>query len=328
MLAQDCEDWKCIFVDGYSTDGSWEYMQQFTSDPRFSIRRGIKQGMYADWNECLRYVDTEYFYFLTSDDTCYPQLVSTTMAVLNKVPDVDVCHFKFDFIDKSGAVINAPSSLSEHCSIYKECNSYIHRRSGISEFIMHFVYRAVYTTITSLVFRRRLIDKLYGFSSQYGAIGDYDWTMRMGLVTDVLFLPETLATWRIYDEQATKCTTPIQSKERLLAVAVQNLEEFLKSEQAIKLKSLIDLKELINDFRDEHAASLYGQLIINKTNAEKVKFIYHILRYYPFYPVKKLLNRLSFNLLFSYPARSELAYQFIQNYKLPWPPQTLSIDEE
>ncbi|NER52725.1 MAG: glycosyltransferase family 2 protein, partial [Symploca sp. SIO1A3] len=49
MLAQDCQDWRCVFVDGYSTDGSWEYMEQFASDPRFLLLRGRQQGMYTDW---------------------------------------------------------------------------------------------------------------------------------------------------------------------------------------------------------------------------------------------------------------------------------------
>ena len=101
MLAQDCRDWKCVFVDGYSTDGSWEYMQQFAADPRFLLLRGLKQGMYADWNECLRHVDTEYFYILTSDDTCFPELMSRTVNALDAYPNVDACHFQFCLINET-----------------------------------------------------------------------------------------------------------------------------------------------------------------------------------------------------------------------------------
>jgi glycosyltransferase involved in cell wall biosynthesis len=163
-------------VDGYSTDGSWEYIQQFAEYTRFLIIRGTGQGIYPDWNECLKYVNTEYFYFLTSDDTCYPELVSKTTEALDRYPDVDACHFQFALINRQGSIKSNYEVITEKFfPLYTSVNKYAHRRSGITEFILHTVYRSLYISMTSLVFRRNLIDKIQGFPHIYGTVGDCDY---------------------------------------------------------------------------------------------------------------------------------------------------------
>jgi glycosyltransferase involved in cell wall biosynthesis len=319
VLAQDEQNWRCVFVDGYSTDGSWEYMQQFADDRRFLLRRGLRQGMYADWNECLRHVETDYFYFLTSDDTCFPTLVSTTIAALDAHPNLAACHFKFAWIDESGTITRSPETITQvHFDLYQEVNQHAHIRSGLGEFFMHFLYRNLYMTITSLVFRRSLIDKLQGFTSLYGAVGDYDWTMRLGLVTDVLYVPELLATWRVYQGQATDdCTSP-QVTEKLLAIAQSNLDAFAQSKQAHQIKKPIDKNQILSDLLNEHAASLYRQIRQTKSTSEAQKALYLAFKHYPLYPAKKILRRLSGNRLYSYqPEKAAIAHQWIEQYGLP-----------
>ena len=326
MLAQDCSEWKCVFVDGYSTDGSWEYMQQFAADPRFLLLRGLKQGMYADWNECLRHVGTEYFYFLTSDDTCFPELVSTTVAALDAYPTVDACHFQFCLIDETGETVQSFVEMTQQqCDLYCEVNQYPHLRSGICEFMMHFVYRAIYTTITSLVFRRRLLADLKGFKTTCGVIADYDWTMRLGLFTDVLYIPKLLATWRTYAEQATKASDRLENLSRLLSIAQENLNSLRFIEAAQKLKQPIKNEWLLADFRDHHASAIYQKLLSAKTVSEFKETAVLTASKYPFYIAKKALNRLSFNRLNPYLCRIELAQILIQTYGLNWIPISISL---
>ena len=323
MLAQDCQDWKCVFVDGYSTDGSWEYMQQFANDSRFLLLRGRKQGMYADWNECLKYVNTDYFYFLTSDDTCYPKLVSTTTKALDAYPDIDVCHFQFSLIDKQGKTVTLPKggAYQQRIDFYSEVNQHMHRRSGICEFMMHFVYGAMYTTITSLVFRSKLIEKMQGFKSIYGSVGDFDWTMRLCLLTDILYLPELLATWRIYDEQATKQSTLMQYQKNLLAVVKDNFDYFSIIQESYHLKLSVVRKQLLSSFIDNHASSLYKGIFFSKNVVDIFGNLFFLLVNYPLFMPKKIINRLSMGKFYSYPTRIAFAEELINCYGLNWPPE-------
>ena len=262
MLAQDCPDWQCVFVDGYSTDGSWEYMQKFSSDSRFILIRGRKKGMYEDWNECLQHVNSEYFYFLTSDDTCFPELVSTTTETLDTYPDVDVCHFQFSTIDEAGETTQMPEVIIQsEFDLYQYIDKYAHRRDGTCEFFMHFIYGPLYRSITSLVFRKKLISKMKSFTSQYGSLGDYDWSMRLGLFTDILYIPQLLATWRVYQGQATQKQSSSKNSRAALEIAESNFNIFKDLSRVSSLKQFPDKNLVLSNLANEFASDSYQEII-------------------------------------------------------------------
>lgn len=320
MLAQDCPDWKCVFVDGYSTDGSWEYMQQFASDPRFLLLRGLKKGMYADWNECLRHVKTEYFYFLPSDDTCFPSLVSTTVTALDRYLDIAACHFQYAMIDESGEIIQSPEEITiSKLTLYTEANHKMHRRSGICEFMMQFVYCAPYTSMTSLVLRSSLIDKLQGFKTIYGHAGDFDWTMRLTLLTDILYIPKLLATWRVCEGQVTQQTSPVKYTEITLAIASDNLEAFIESEKNY-FKSPINSYQLLSDYLDSYLYGIYMQIFQNKDLPIGLIRLLRFAAKFPLFFPRKILRKISFNRIFPRIDKLAKAQILIRRHDLLWPP--------
>jgi glycosyltransferase involved in cell wall biosynthesis len=322
ILAQDCETWCCVFVDGYSSDGCWEYIQTFATDPRFKILRGVGDGMYADWNVCLEHVDTEYFYFLTSDDTCAPSLVSATTSILDQYPTLNVCHFKFDFITEEGEVIHQDEDWLEK-SIYRDANTYAHIRPGGFDFLMHFTYRAIYTTITSLVFRRPLIQDLQGFSSAYQSSGDFDWTMRMGLFTDVLYIPETLATWRVYQAQATRQVRRLDYHVLSLAIAQANLQlpQVRTLEEKFGIK--VHKKALLKNFLDHYASFLRKQMIHASSLKEFLEYFILILHLNPLYFLRAFTKKITLNRICSDFNPLSVSKKMIDQYKIQWPPSAL-----
>ena len=323
VLAQDCKDWCCVFVDGYSTDGSWEYMQQFASDPRFLLLRGLKKGMYADWNECLRHVKTEYFYFLPSDDTCFPSLISTTISALDRHPDIAACHFQFAMIDESGEILRSPEEITtSQLSLYTEVNHKMHRRSGICEFMMQFVYCAPYTTSTSLVLRSSLIDKLQGIKTIYGPGGDIDWNMRLTRLTDILYIPKLLATWRMCEGQASQQINSLEFAEIVLSVASDNLEEFVRSEKDY-FKSPLNSYELLSDYLDGYLHGIYVQIFKDKNLKSGLIALPKLIAKFPLLFPRKLLRKLSSNKIFPKMNEATRAQILIERYSLPWPPMEL-----
>jgi glycosyltransferase involved in cell wall biosynthesis len=326
VLSQDCRDWRCVFVDGYSTDGSWEYMQQFASDSRFLLLRGRNQGMYRDWNECLQYVDTEYFYFLTSDDTCYPTLVSSTTAALDLHPNVDACHFQFCLIDERGELISAPECIiQEKFGIYSEVNHYAHLRSGICEFFMHLAYCTnIYMTITSLVFRRNLLFKMKEFSCHYGTLGDFDWAMQLGLFTDVLYLPKLLATWRIYEGQATQNLNSLENRKKMLKIGEKNLNYYVNSYNSRDI-SIYKTKRSLCYLSDLYASALVDSMNFRPNFLLKnIRLVYFLLFNFPNYVFKKIIKVASWNKLFSFD-QSQFARSLIKENNLCWPPRSVDF---
>jgi glycosyltransferase involved in cell wall biosynthesis len=326
MLAQDSNDWCCVFVDGFSTDGCWEYMQQFANDSRFRLLRGLKKGMYADWNECLRHIETEYFYILTSDDTCYPELVSKTTRILDQNLDVDVCHFQYALIDAQEKVLHTSKDfVDSRFPIYTDLNNSAHRRSGICESVMHFVYGTIYMSITSLAFRTKILDQMVGFSSDYGPVGDYDWSMRLGLYSDVIYIPDLLATWRLYPEQATAKSDGLQAAIDYMKIVNKNVE-FLSSAVHGKPEwANLDKDQMMSKILDVYiharleAASSKGDFLNRLMNFNKA------FSADPSYFVRKIMRRLK-----KTPYKQELttfAENIIEKHELSWPPVSLmSVD--
>ncbi|MDX2229166.1 MAG: glycosyltransferase family A protein [Leptolyngbyaceae cyanobacterium bins.349] len=324
VLAQDCDDWCCVFVDGYSADGSWEYIQQFASDPRFKLLRGLKQGMYADWNECLRHVNTEYFYFLTSDDTCDPTLVSTTMATLDHHPTIHACHFQFSWIDEKGKTIKTYDEiLSEIFPLYQEVANYSHIRNRICEFILHFAYQAIYMTITSLVFRSLLIEKLQGFSTQYGSVSDYDWTMRLCFHTDVIYIPKLLATWRIYPDQATGKQQAEIATSNLIKIAENNGFIFCEKRFDLALSQQLNIKLLLSHLNYEHKLNLFREIRKSKSLIQNIQYFSSILSQHTGRFIMNSLRRFHSKQCYLPASRTDFAHELIRKYNLVWPPQRI-----
>ncbi|MCS6794308.1 MAG: glycosyltransferase family 2 protein, partial [Oscillatoriaceae bacterium SKYG93] len=67
---QSYTNWRCIVIDSFSHDGSWEIIQDFSErDKRFELYQIPKNiNFYHTWNFGLSKVKNKYFCILTSDD--------------------------------------------------------------------------------------------------------------------------------------------------------------------------------------------------------------------------------------------------------------------
>ncbi|MBY0549958.1 MAG: glycosyltransferase [Candidatus Obscuribacterales bacterium] len=240
VLAQNSPDWLCVIVDGNSSDGSREYLQQFQSDPRFVIRQGLQKGMYSDWNYCLNFVETEYFSFLPSDDKLLPNFAGTVIGNMNQFPNIDMCHVGFDYLDQQGNVIETfEQMIQAYMPAYSICNSYRHIRDGRIELLLTLQYGCIYRGGVSLAFRKSLTNRAGLISTEFGPAGDVEWEMRLVMSTNVLFIPHTLCQFRIYDEQATARTTYFQKFAYLAEMIHANHNLIIRAAEELNDHELI-----------------------------------------------------------------------------------------
>src|ERR1700747_2800360 len=76
ILAQTNTNWECIIVDGFSDNGSWEYLVEIAAkDKRFILNQFKKEGIYKAWNCGIELAKGEYIYIATSDDTMEPNCI-------------------------------------------------------------------------------------------------------------------------------------------------------------------------------------------------------------------------------------------------------------
>ena len=205
IMAQSLENWELIVVDNYSDDGAWEFLQEWArKDSRINISQAARKGMYANWNNCLRLAKGDYIYIATSDDTMVPEALEKMVMALEKNPCCDLAHCKLRIIDEDNN--SSDQKLWDNFFTVRYFGDLInqnHIRKAPHDGVLHFSGITVYTSITQLLIRRSLFNRIGLFLENYGSIADYEWVMRATLITDTVHVPEYLATWRLHSIQAT-----------------------------------------------------------------------------------------------------------------------------
>lgn len=203
-------DWECVVSDNFSNDGAWDhFVAAAATDKRFKIKQEPRDsnGMYPNWNHCLNRVTGEFVYIATSDDTMRPNYLVKCVRMLERHPESAVVVCDFDEIDQKGEVNTKEDSW--HRRYYGSTMLEAGIRGSLSEFIATLALGTPWFTITSVLFRRRLLEKTGLFPTSFGSHGDNLWTARAALAGDVVYVPERLATFRRHETQATaKLVTP------------------------------------------------------------------------------------------------------------------------
>lgn len=208
ILAQTCPDWELIISDNYSEDGAWEFFQSIAArDPRIRISQAPRQGMYANWNCCIRQARGDCIYIATSDDTMAPDCLERLLHALDAHPDCDVAHCPVRLVDEHSRPLPEMDMWWHKHSLFARSSgdflNRVHLRRAPYDGLLHLLGKSVYTSITQLLVRRRLFDRIGLFETRWGSIGDFNWDMRAGLVANTIHVPDTWAGWRLHSSQAT-----------------------------------------------------------------------------------------------------------------------------
>lgn len=243
---QTFSDWELIIVDSYSDDGAWEYFQaRAKRDSRIKIFQVPRQGIYAGFNDCIRLAKGEYVYIATSDDTMSPRFLEIMVKALDQYPECDLAHCKLRIIDENGK--KHPILLWD----YFFCTTYFgkridreHIRFVPHDGLLHCGVRTVYTSVTQLLIRRSLFQRIGLFLTNYGSAADFEWDMRASLVANTIHIPQYLATWRVHRRQATDLDS-LQSAKHMTQL-LEMIDHAFKIARKIKpgLLNKIDTKEI------------------------------------------------------------------------------------
>lgn len=158
VLSQDFPNIEYIVVDGGSTDGTLEVIDQYRSriDKFTSGRDG---GIYQALNKGIAMASGDYIGFLHSDDLFSSK--SALSSLFSKAtPQVDALYGDLDFIDR----------LAQEKVV---------RRWKSSAFQHALLDKGWMPPHPTLYVRRELMQQLGGFNPQYRICADYDFILRL-----------------------------------------------------------------------------------------------------------------------------------------------------
>jgi hypothetical protein len=204
IFNQTCQDWELIVSDNFSDDGAWAFFKDVARrDRRVSIRQA-PLGLYDGWNDCIRRARAKYIYIATSDDTMAPDCLEKLVAALEGHPECDLAHCRLRIIDKWGREFDHGwSRISLFALSSGPLIDIAHIRMAPFDALLLMSGRTVYWSITQLLIRRELFDKVGFFESRWGSLGDVNWQMRACLVANTVHVADTWAGWRVHPGQAT-----------------------------------------------------------------------------------------------------------------------------
>ena len=205
IQGQTFSDWELVVVDSRSTDGAWEFFREWAArDPRIHIFQTPQRGIYVNWNRCIGLARGEYVLIAPSDDTMEPDFLEQMVRALDDNPECDLAHCKLRIIDESGG----PSRVLcwERLFSTRFFGEWIdrpHIRRAPHDGVLYSGVRTVYTSITQLLIRRRLFDRIGLFPTRFGPAADFEWGMRASLLASTVHVPHYLAAWRVHGKQNT-----------------------------------------------------------------------------------------------------------------------------
>ncbi len=203
--AQSFTDWELLVYDSYSTDGAWEYFCELAErEPRMRIWQGPREGTPGSWTPCIREARGEFVYVATSDDTMAGDCLEKMVDALDENPDCDLAHCPIKIIDENGEPgqdwWSGSSLFMKSAGDLAGCH---HKRVAPFDGILCMLGDNVYTSVTQLLIRRRLFDRIGFYEKEWGAVGDFHWNFRAGLAASTVHVPDTWGGWRVHQAQAT-----------------------------------------------------------------------------------------------------------------------------
>lgn len=200
---QTFSDWRCIVVDGYSDDGSWEVLRETAAtDDRFELHQLGRIGLYESWNFGLRKVENPYFAVLTSDDIWGSQWLNTALLALEEHQNAIAAAGRTKYIDEEGRVggLARRNSVGESIFLAEDAKCPV-AWDGLNCSIAGYFLGTIFNSIHSFVARSSLLDDLL-FPTDVGTAGDLEWSTRVGLHGDIVYCPNVEVYWRRYNDQA------------------------------------------------------------------------------------------------------------------------------
>jgi glycosyltransferase involved in cell wall biosynthesis len=284
IINQTYENWECIVIDGYSNDGTFEYLvENFNHDRRFCFYQYPSNGPYDAWNKGILKSNGDLIYIATSDDTMLETFLEEMIKALDKNKDCDLAHCNLSIIDvNTNSIEPNPWNTYLSTSFY---NFYIHtshKRLAPLDGVLHAFLFTIYTSITQLLIRKKVFYEIGMFSTEYGSLADFLWGMNVSLKFNTIHVPQYLATWRIHPNQLTSSNDFQSAKifSDCLNMTIKALEDN-KSNKLVRFKKF----QLLWTYK-----TLYTQGHLNSlTHFNKIMYL-----------VKQLFNDTRFTLKFIY----------------------------
>jgi glycosyltransferase involved in cell wall biosynthesis len=106
ILAQSFQEFELVVADHSSTDGTWERLQRYRSDPRVRLlRTETGGGAPQNWGRVTAAAHGELLKLVCGDDVIYPDCLRIQVEAMDANPSVVLVAAQRDLIDARGDIL-------------------------------------------------------------------------------------------------------------------------------------------------------------------------------------------------------------------------------
>lgn len=179
ILTQSKSDFELIAVDGNSSDGTWERLQELQKmDPRIRLMKQQERGLVAALNEGIQAAKGTYIARADADDLCHPDRFKTQSEFLQEHPEVVLLASDFETIYLDG---------------HRELNSIPTEHSAL----LRLLFKRNCIMHGSVMIRREGLLAVGGYSQAAQTSEDYELWFRLASVGRLASIPKVLSYYRI-----------------------------------------------------------------------------------------------------------------------------------
>jgi glycosyltransferase involved in cell wall biosynthesis len=186
ILSETQVSLEVVVVDDGSTDGSRRVVES-VADSRVRVVSGTQQGISAALNVGLRHAAGEVIMRCDADDLYPASRIRAQMQWLADHPAYGAVCGQFDTIDSLGRSV---SRLLRSHATFADINSEL--SDGITR-----------THLCTFAIRREFTERLGGFRTYFETAEDIDFSLRLGNICRVAYLPEVFYFYRLHDSSIT-----------------------------------------------------------------------------------------------------------------------------
>ncbi|KAB8330883.1 glycosyltransferase family 2 protein [Scytonema tolypothrichoides VB-61278] len=204
VLAQTFTDFEVLLVDDQSSDETLSIAHEYAAkDARICVKQNERNlGLVGNWNRCIELAQGEWIKFVFQDDLIAPECLEKMLAMSKPNSSIVCCRRNF---------ILEPNIHEKIQTSFQNILTLANLFPGLTDICASDYCKAVLNNIgynyvgepTAVMIRRDIFYKFGTFNPHLVQICDFEYWTRIAAHTGIIYVAETLATFRVHSHATT-----------------------------------------------------------------------------------------------------------------------------